>query len=142
MFFESVFPKSLFPGSAFPPAAAADEGGGGGGEPVVKSFVLVPDTIAASGGVALSAIGTNTTWSASNPFSIVSGPANALGNYVNIDGGHATFTMNITARPGTVVIHDSNSDTNFSITITPLGSPGTGSGPGGLLVNVGSMMTR
>lgn len=76
-------------------------------------FTLSPSSAQTIGVKNITATGFGTTWTGSNPFSITSGPANNLTNYVRLSNTSATFNMTVTALTGgPVVIHDSNSNTN------------------------------
>jgi hypothetical protein len=88
----------------------------------LPSFTILPIGATSLGVKSLTATGFGTTWNDTNPFSISSGPANNLTNYQLASGGGTatsrTFTITVTALSGgPVVIHDSNSGTNFNFTI-------------------------
>ena len=102
------------------PISGAPVGGvpnAGGSTPV---FSLSPSSTSATGTLAVTATGSGTTWSGSNPFSISSGPASGLTNYVRISDTSATFDITVTALSGTIVIADSNSGTTANIAAVAL----------------------
>lgn len=111
MFPAAMFPKAMFPGAMFPPPDNV-------AAPAVKSFSLSPNTITATGATSITATGVNTAWGVSNPFSIISGPANSLGSYSNTNATSATFSITVTALTGPIVIQDSDSGTTFVIFAT------------------------
>lgn len=111
MFPAAMFPKAMFPGAMFPPPDNV-------AAPAVKSFSLSPNTITATGAASITATGVNTTWGVSNPFSIISGPANNLTSYVNTDADTASFSITVTALTGAIVIRDSDSGATFVIFTT------------------------
>lgn len=89
---------------------------GGTAAPAVASFALTPTATHTTGVNSFTAVGSGTTWTGSNPFSISSGPATGLTNYVRTDDTHASFDLTVTALSGAIVIADSNSSTTQSIT--------------------------
>jgi len=105
----STGPVSTAPVSGAPNA--------GGSAPV---FTLSPTSTSATGTLAVTATGSGTTWSGSNPFSISSGPASGLTNYVRLSDTSATFDITVTALSGTIVIADSNSGTTANIAAVAL----------------------
>lgn len=100
---------------------AADAANVGG-----ASFTLSPNASHTTGLKSVTATGIGTTWTGSNPFSIVSGPGTGLTNYVRLSDTLATFDFTQTAVSGTpIVIADSNSGTsrNFSAAAAVPGAP-------------------
>lgn len=84
--------------------------------PASASFSLSPSATHTTGVNSFTATGSGTTWSGSNPFSISSGPATGLTNYVRTDDTHASFDLTVTALSGAIVIADSNSSSTQNIT--------------------------
>lgn len=81
-----------------------------------KSFDLSPATTSSTGTLHVTATGTGTTWTGSNPFSISSGPASGLTNYVRNSATSAEFDITVTALTGVaIVIADSDSATTDSV---------------------------
>ena len=88
------------------------------------TFTLSPSSTQTTGVKHITATGFGTTWSVSNPFSILSGPATTLTNYVNVSSTSATFDMTVTALiGGPVVIHDSNSNSNRAFPVVSATPP-------------------
>lgn len=89
-------------------------------------FTLSPSASHTVGLKSVTAFGVGTSWGASNPFSIVSGPGTGLTNYVRISNTSATFDFTQTAVGSTpIVIADSNSGTtqNFVVAAVVPGAP-------------------
>jgi hypothetical protein len=82
-------------------------------------FTLVPTATHVLGTLSLTATFTGTgTASGSNTFSVVSGPATAgaATNYVQVDGTHATFDINVTAlSPTSITILESGTGTTQTV---------------------------
>lgn len=83
----------------------------GGGS---ASFSLLPASGHATGTIAITAYGTGTSWTGSNPFSVTGGTGSAtISNYANASGTSSTFDLNLTAL-GTIIITDSDSGTTYT----------------------------
>lgn len=123
-------PSSLITFGIGPPASITyilTEGlnlGSGG-----ASFAISPTGGHTVGVVSITATGTLTTWTGSNPFSITAGGSfSSISNYANISATSATFDLTITSNGGTVTISDSNSATtqNYTAASVVPGAPTIG----------------
>jgi hypothetical protein len=97
---------------------------GSGAGAISRAFTLSPNVVNVTGATHIIASGIATDWNASNPFSIVSGPATGLTNYANVNFVSASFDITVTALSGSIVISDGV--TTFTISVATVPDPPTG----------------
>lgn len=78
--------------------------GAGAGGTSAPSFFISPSAGHAAGTVAITATYSGAATSASNPFTISSGPASGISGYVQVNGSIATFNLAVTAISSTLIV--------------------------------------
>lgn len=79
-------------------------------------FIMSPHRTSGTGSQDFQMTGSGTTWTGSNPFSIVQGGSFAsIVAYSNLDAFRSVLTLNITSLGGTIVVADSNTGARYNI---------------------------
>jgi hypothetical protein len=102
----SIHPFGTAPFSAEPAAAGL-------------SFSLSPGSTSTLGAQTITATFNGADSPSANPFAVVSGPGSISG-YAKVTQFTATFTLNVSALTGPIVISDTTTGTQQSITATPV----------------------
>lgn len=91
------------------------------------NFVLSPSATHVTGTLHVIATGNGTSWTVSNPFSIISGPASGLTNYSNNSSTSAEFDITVTSISATpIVISDGTTRYHISAAAVVPGAPTIG----------------